>query len=137
MKPTLFAATTAMMLLTTATSNAGPGHRYITEVGRNIGYGISDGYHAQRYCLPAGSTCSSCSPAQQPMMQQPMMQQYMQQPVMVPAYQQWAPQQFQQVGYPLGYPVAPVYQPYYQPIAPSYAQPPAVVRPNRNPASLW
>lgn len=141
MKPTLFVTSTAIILLATAASGAGLGRRYITEVGRNIGYGVGDGYHADRYCLSACAACSSCSPVQQPMMQQPMTPY----PTVAPDYSQWAPHQLQQVRYPVGYYAPPMYQPQYapqyQPVGPAYGQPtPAfrpVARPDRSPASLW
>ena len=69
MKAKRFAVSLAMILLTSATSYAGNG--YFKQVGRSIGYGISDGYHAHRNCLTESVTCDNCSPAQQPMMQQP------------------------------------------------------------------
>ncbi|MBI2478458.1 MAG: hypothetical protein HYV60_07415 [Planctomycetia bacterium] len=137
MKPTLFATTATILLLTTATANAGPGHRYFTELGRNIGYGVGDGYHAQRYCLPACAACNSCSPIQQPTIQQPIMPQ----PAMADAYSQWAPHQLPQVRYPVGYYAAPVYQPQHQPSVPIYGQPipvlQPVARPDHSPASHW
>ncbi|MCB9937572.1 MAG: hypothetical protein H6823_04970 [Planctomycetaceae bacterium] len=150
MKPTLFATTAAFFLLSSTASAAGTLQAYFTELGRNCGYGISDGYHAQRYCLPACTTCDSCSPVQhpviqqsvnqRPMMPQPVMQQPMiPYPAMAPGYTQWAPHQFQQVGYPVGYYAAPVYQQPYPPLVPAYGQPmptPAA-RPDRSPAWLW
>ena len=143
MKPKLFAVSTAIILLTSATSNAGNG--YFLELGRNVGYGISDGYHAQRHCLTDGKSCNNCSSVQQPMMPQPMMPQpmmpqpMMPQPMMAPAYSQWAPPAHQQAGYPVGQPAAPINQPWYQPVAPGYGQAamPAVASPQRRAAWHW
>ncbi|MDA1054698.1 MAG: hypothetical protein O3C40_30085 [Planctomycetota bacterium] len=128
MKLQLFAVSAAIILLTSAISNAGNG--YFNQLGRINGYGISDGYHAQRYCLPACKSCGNCSPVQSPMNPQPMMG---------PAYSQWAPHQLQQAGYPIGYPVTPTYQPWYQPFAPGYGQPvmPSIASPYRTPALRW
>jgi len=128
MKPKLFAVSAAIILLTSATSNAGNG--YFNQLGRHLGYGISDGYHAQRYCMSDCTSCSGCSPVQQPMMQQP---------VIAPDYSQWTPHQFRQVGNPVGYPAAPKSQPLYQPIAPGFGQPvmPSVASPHRTPVSHW
>lgn len=135
MKPALFATSVGIILFTSAASNAGNG--YFTKLGRNLGYGISDGYHAQRYCLPGGMPCSAGSPFYQPMMQQPMMQQ----PVMAPTPAQWAPPQFQPAGYPASssYPVMPVYQPWYQPSVPTYGVPvtPSQARPAQSPVLHW
>ncbi len=140
MKFKLFALASALILLASPTSNAG--HGYLNQVGRNIGYGISDGYHAQRYCLEAEITCHSCSPVQpravpqravpQPMMMQPPVTP---QPTLVPANSAWVPQHFQPVVYPVTYPVAPMYQTWHQSLAPSYGQPwlPSVAIPNRTP----
>ena len=75
MKPKLFAVSAALILFTSATAIAGNG--YFNQVGRNCGYGISDGYHAQRNCLTDGKSCNECSPVLQPMMPQPMMPQPM------------------------------------------------------------
>jgi len=136
MKPTLFATTVAISLVASTTSGADFLRAYFTEVGRNAGYGISDGYHAKRYCMPACTTCTSGSPMQQPMMPSP---------TIAPEHTQWAPHQLQQVRYPVGYYTTPMYQAQYssqyQPVMPVYGQPmPAlrpVARPDRSPASLW
>ena len=138
MKPMLFATAAAMILVTSANSQAGNG--YFKELGRNLGYGISDGYHAQRYCLPACTACSSGVLQPQPMFQHPMMQQpTMHQPGLAPASAPWAPSQFQQAGYAVGYPVRPIYQPWYQPSVPSYGQPgmPSLASPQRSQALHW
>lgn len=143
MKPKLFTLSAAMILLTSATSIAGNG--YFTELGRGFGYGYGDGYHAQRYCLNADSSCGNCSPVQQPMIhhskdQQPKIQEALiPRPMPASAYSQRVPPQFQQVGYPAGYPVAPAYQPRYQPSPPGYGHPvmPPVASPHRNPVSPW
>lgn len=152
MKPTLFATAIAITLLTTSTSSADVLKRYFIELGRNLGYGISDGYHADRDCLSASKGCDDCSAAQHPMMHQPLAPQpMMYQPTMAPEYSQTPPPQFQQepqfqqgprfqqVQYPAGYYVAPAYQPQYQPLAPTFVQPtmPSFAPPARRPASLW
>lgn len=139
-----FAVSAAIILLTVANSNAGDG--YFNLVGRNFGYGISDGYHAHRNCLPDYMPCNNCEPAQQPVMPQPMMQQpviqqrvlqqsMMQPPRMAPAYTQSAPQQFRQAGFPVGLPTAPMYQPQHQPIAPIYDYPSVPQVESRTPRS--
>ncbi|MCA9122738.1 MAG: hypothetical protein H6822_15450 [Planctomycetaceae bacterium] len=140
MKPTLFAAAVAITLVTTSTSSADVLKLYFIELGRNLGYGISDGYHANRDCLPAYSGCSSCSPSQHPVMQQPPVPQpMMHYPMMTPEYSQAALPQLQQVRYPAGYYVAPAYLPQFQQLPQSRAQTPvpSFTRPPRNPASLW
>jgi hypothetical protein len=130
MKPKFFAASAAIILFTSTASNAG--HGYFNLVGRNFGYGISDGYHAHRSCLTDWTPCHECSPAQQPMMQPPIITQ----PTMAPADSQASPQRFQQVGYPVASPIVPHYRPWQQPAAPSFAQPPIApfAIPNRTPA---
>ena len=145
MKSKLLAISAVMILITSATTNAGDS--FLKKFNRYLGYGISDGYHAQRYCQPACTSCNSCSPLQQPMT--------MSLPMTTPAYSQYAPYRLQYVGHP----VAPLYRSYapgyvnwrargrsspdvarmYHFYALSYGQPmiPALANPHRGPALRW
>jgi hypothetical protein len=154
MKPKPFVLSGAIILLTSVASYAGNG--YFNAVLRNVGYGFSDGYHAERYCLTECS-CSDCSPMQEPpMMQQEILPQPMlappemhqammrypttQQPVM--RYPMTAPGlqsatcEYPEAGYPVAYPVTQGYWLWYPSFAPAFRQvvTPAVAIPNRTPA---
>lgn len=116
MKLKLLALSVAMSLLSSATSYAGDG--YLTKIGRALGYGISDGYHAQRYSVPGCSSCNGSSPVQQPMMMQPLRPQ-----PTAAAHSLRPASQFQHAGYPVGYPTMSMSSSWYQPQRPAYRQP--------------
>ena len=101
-----FALSLTIVLFVSAVSHAGDS--IFTRLGRYLGYGISDGYHAQRYCT---SGCTSCSGA--PSVQHTVSPGVMQ----VPAYAQPV-HRYRQVQYP----IAPLPLPAYQTL-PSYGQP--------------
>ena len=63
-------AISASLLLMTSFVHGGESALCV-QIGRYLGWGINDGYHANRDCLPMCMPCNSCSPVGQPMMATP------------------------------------------------------------------
>ncbi len=115
MKLKLIAISASLFFVTSLASAAEPS--LCLKISRYLGYGIHDGYHAQRNCLPMGEGCDSCSAVQQPMM-------------VMPGYSQGYPAPMQQIGYVMPVGTAMPYR-----VAPMPA--PAMMNPSLPAQSNW